>query len=144
MLAGNIEDVFGLNGFQHLIHRVELLRFRMMREVAGVNEKLRLLGQRVDLVDGGLQRAGNVRIGRLVEADVAVADLDKREVVFRWFRVGSQQFRGGHASGDRPDDTGSGPRHALQKASAVDTVFEKIAINEFFQDGPLSGGLLSH
>jgi hypothetical protein len=31
----------------------------------------------------------------------------------------------------------------LKKASAVDAVFEKIAINEFFQDFPLSCGLLS-
>ena len=33
----------------------------------------------VDLVDGQLQRSGDVLVGRLVEADVAVADLDEAE-----------------------------------------------------------------
>src|SRR3984893_12512844 len=114
-----------------------------MREVAGVNEKLRLLWKRVDLVDRCLHRAGNVGISRLVEAAMAVADLHKREIVFRCFRVGSQQFRGGHASGNCPYYAGSGPRHALQKASAVDAVLEKIAVNEFFQSCPFSCGLPS-
>src|SRR5580698_1942474 len=114
-----------------------------MREVAGVNEKLRLHWKRVDFVDRGLHCSDDVRISRLVESDVTVADLDKREVVLRRFRVGSEQFRGGYAPGDRPDDTGSGPGHALKKASAVDAVFEKIAINEFFHDFPLSCDLLS-
>src|SRR5580658_1252673 len=114
VLTGNIKNVFGPNRFQHLIHTVELSGFRLMREVAGVNEKLRLRWKRVDFVDRGLHRTGNVRIGRLVKADVAVADLDKREVVFRWFRVGSEQFRSGYASSDRPDDTGSSPGHTLK------------------------------
>ena len=35
--------------------------------------------QAVDLVDGELQRAGDVLVRRLVEADVAVADLNEAE-----------------------------------------------------------------
>src|ERR1700722_786287 len=107
-----------------------------MREVAGVNEKLRLLWERVDFVDRGLHRASNVGVSRLVEADMAVADLNKREVVFRCFRGGSQQLRGWHASGNCPDYACSGPRHALNKASAVDAVLEKIAVNKFFHSSP--------
>src|ERR1700693_6504842 len=114
-----------------------------MREVAVVNEKLRLLCKPFDLVDRGLHRAGNVGVSRLVEADMAVADLNKREVIFRCFCVGSQQLRGGHASGNCPDYAGSGPRHALKKASAVDAVLEKIAVNKFFHSSPLSCGLPS-
>ena len=46
-----------------------------MRDIAGVNDKGWLDGKRIDLVDRFLQRADGVRIRRLVEPDMAVADL---------------------------------------------------------------------
>src|SRR6266851_5710636 len=56
---------------------VELGGLRQMRDVAGMDHEGRLLRHRVDLVDGFFQRAKRVRIGRLVEADMAVADLQE-------------------------------------------------------------------
>ena len=50
-----------------------------MGDVAGVEEEVGRGGQGVDLVDGELQGAGYVLVGGLVEADVAVADLDEAE-----------------------------------------------------------------
>ena len=56
---------------------VELGRLGEMRDVAGMNDEGRLHRQRVDLVDRFLERADGIRIGGLVEADMAVADLQE-------------------------------------------------------------------
>ena len=58
---------------------VELGHLRQMADVAGVNHERRLYRHRLDPVDRLLQRAARVRIGRLVEADMAVADLQEGE-----------------------------------------------------------------
>ncbi len=63
-----------------------------MGKIARVQNKVRLAVQPVDLVDGCLKRARNVRIGRLVEPDVAVADLHESEV-FLLLRRRAQQSR---------------------------------------------------
>ena len=46
-----------------------------MRQISGMNQEVRRLRQRIDLVDGNLQRSVHIGIGGLVESDVAVADL---------------------------------------------------------------------
>jgi hypothetical protein len=51
-----------------------------LTQITGVNDEVRLMGHRVDLVDCRLQSSGDVRIGWLVKADVTVADLHKAEV----------------------------------------------------------------
>ena len=56
---------------------VEFVRLGEMGDVAGMDHKGRLHRQRLDLADGFLERAERVGIGRLVEADMAVADLQE-------------------------------------------------------------------
>ena len=48
-----------------------------MREIAGVQDERGRLGFGLDLRDRRAQRGGHVGVRRLVESDVAVADLDK-------------------------------------------------------------------
>src|SRR5579862_1152422 len=57
---------------QHLIQSVEFRRVCPVRQIAGVEQELRLTLQGADLVDGGLQRYGYIGVGRFVEADMAV------------------------------------------------------------------------
>jgi peptidoglycan/xylan/chitin deacetylase (PgdA/CDA1 family) len=46
-----------------------------VRQVAGVNHEIRCVAEVVDLLDRVAERAGDVRVGRPGESDVAVADL---------------------------------------------------------------------
>src|SRR5947209_14010687 len=78
VLAGDIEDRQA-RVFDQLVGVVEFLLFGEMADVAGVNHEGWLLRQRLDLRDRLAQRRQCVRIGRLVEADMAVAYLQKRE-----------------------------------------------------------------
>ena len=80
VLAGNVEDLAGFGALDDLLGGVELGRLGRVGDVAGVEQQVVFAGQRVDLVDGQLQCAGDVLICRLVEADVAVADLDEAEL----------------------------------------------------------------
>ena len=54
---------------------VELGRLGEMGDIAGMNDEGWLHAQSLDLVDRFLERAERVGIGRLVEPDMAVADL---------------------------------------------------------------------
>ena len=125
VLAGDKEHVLRGRGFQNLVDVVELAGFRQMADVAGVQHELGRNGQRVDLVHGGLQRGGDIGIGRLVEAHVAVADLHKTEVALGCLTgmrriaeaVGLQHSALQHAERSR-----AGPGHAFQEAAAVDSV----------------------
>ena len=87
------------------------------------------LGQPIDLVDRRLQRRDHIRIGRLVESHVAVADLDKAEVpAFAGMSIHSPWRRPGtpecHRSSSRPARTR--PCHALQKSAPVDAIVVEI------------------
>ena len=69
--------------------------------------------------------AERVRVGRLVEADVAVADLQEgegrgapRRRPARWPRPIDR----GTPPRQRPEDAGAGPGHAFEKAAPVDAV----------------------
>jgi hypothetical protein len=62
-----------------LVGIVELVRFRQMGDVAGVDHKGGLSRHRLDLGDCLAQRAERVGVGGLVEADMAIADLEEGE-----------------------------------------------------------------
>src|SRR5215831_3657531 len=86
-----------------------------MRDVPSVNHKGRLRRQRLDLDDGLLERADHIGIGRLVEADVTIAYLQKIELA----RLSSERpvddsDRPGHTPRDRPQNACPRPRHAFQ------------------------------
>jgi hypothetical protein len=80
-------------------------------EVAGVENQVRPADGGVDLADSDLQGTVYVGICRLVEADVAVADLDESEVrrIFLW---SAEQTRSGYATAKRPDHGCASPLHA--------------------------------
>ena len=94
-----------------------------MRQVSGVDEKIRTARGRIDSPQCGLKRRGDVGVGRLVEADVAVADLHECEIRLRgrlhWF---AEHPRRGHSAGKSPNQAGAGPGHALQESAAVNAV----------------------
>ena len=61
MFARNKEGLLGFGAFQHLVERIELDGLGGTAQVAGVNEEIGWVGQRVDLFDGGLERAHHFR-----------------------------------------------------------------------------------
>ena len=79
VLAGDEEDLLRLRGLQHLVERVVFAGFGRVAEIAGVNDEVGLLRERVDLGDGGFESGGDIGVGGLVEAHVGVADLDEME-----------------------------------------------------------------
>jgi len=67
-----------------------------------------------------LQRGVHIGIGRLVESDVAVADLYELKAIVP---AGlTEQLRGRYAAGHRPHDTGAGPCHAAQESAPVNAI----------------------
>ena len=120
MLAGDVVD--GEPGAaDHLCGIVELIGLGEMGDVAGVDHEGRLLRQRADLGDRLLKRRQRVRVGRLVEADMAVADLQEGEGGgFRRLRLAEQAERFRHAAGDCPQNAGARPDHAFEGVAAAD------------------------
>src|SRR5262245_9678825 len=105
-----------------LIGVVEFLHFREMRDVAGVNHEGGFDGERLDLPDRFIERTEHIRIGRLVETDMAVADLQEGQRGCR-LRPGltDDAERARHAAHNRPQHTGSGPGHAFEYLASIDT-----------------------
>src|SRR3954470_24325657 len=68
-----------------LLHalRVNVAIFGVVREIAGEQNKVRTLRQSVDHVDCALECLGAERVGRPIEANVCIAELNKRE--WRYF-----------------------------------------------------------
>ena len=94
-----------------------------MRDVAGVNHEGRLLRQRSGLGDRFFERGQRIRIRRLLEADMAVGNLQERKAARR-LGVGGrypEHRRSRDAARHRPQQSGPGPDHALQRAAPVDT-----------------------
>jgi hypothetical protein len=87
----------------------KFLLFRQMAYVAGVNHERRLYRQSTDFADRLLERADRIRIGRLVETDMAVADLKESERGGRCHRLAGKPERFRDAAFDRPEDAGSSP-----------------------------------
>ena len=112
---------------QHLISGIELRRLRELADVAGVQQKCRRYRKRVDLRDRGLHRRRHIGVCCLVEADVAVADLDEEEIsILR--RAGTEQAGLRNASTHRPEQTSTCPCHAIQKAATVDVAGEDVGV----------------
>src|SRR5439155_17482098 len=69
-----------------------------------------------DAVERRLQGGVRIGVGLLVEADMAVADLDEGEPVHRCAeRLAAEAETARHAARHRPDDTGAGPGHAFEE-----------------------------
>ena len=78
MLAGNVVNVeLGLT--DQLVGIVEFVGLGEMGDIAGMDHEGRARLQRLDLADGLAKRAERIRIGRFIEADMAVADMRKGE-----------------------------------------------------------------
>ena len=75
VLTGHGVQLRGAQPREELLSQIEFRRLREMRDVAGVDDERRLLGQAVDDVDRAVERSGHIGIRLLVEADVAIADL---------------------------------------------------------------------
>ena len=93
-----------------------------MAQVAGVNDEIGLVGQPVDLIDGRLKRAGDIRVGWLGETDMAVADLHEVELALRGLHFLAKSLGTDHAAANGPGHARSRPSHALEKSPAVNTV----------------------
>ena len=83
MLTRNKENLFRLRAFQYLVQCVVFSGLGRVAQFAGVNDELGLPRQSVDFVDGCLQGGGYIGIRGLVEAHVAVADLEESEFALR-------------------------------------------------------------
>src|SRR5213593_2847240 len=110
VLAWHEEHVLGPAALQHLIKRVELLRFGELGDVSGVNEKRRRRRHCVNSVESDLERFGHVFIRILGKADVTVADLQEAQVSgSRQRTAGLGDLRQGLRYEDAPADC---PKHA--------------------------------
>jgi hypothetical protein len=93
-----------------------------MTKIPGVNNKIRRTLQSIDLVHGCAESAYNVWIRGLVEADVAVADLNEVEFSLGVCRVLAESLRTQNTPTDSPEDASAGPSHAFEKSSTVDAI----------------------
>src|SRR5690242_2879647 len=110
--------------FQHLLGVIELLIAGELRDVAGVNDEIGPVRQRLHLGDGFAEGSTSVGIGWLVEADVAVADLRKRERLGDHVLGGRgkrcvESYRAADPAFKSEQGAGARPRHALEKSAAV-------------------------
>jgi hypothetical protein len=130
VLSGDVEDLADLGPFEDLGDRVIFIGFRQVGQVAGVDQEVRRLRQCVDLSDRLLERGGHVLVRLLGEADVAIADLDKREVARLCPCKGFTERAGReYAAAGRPDEPRAGPGHALEETAPVHAV--SVVITDF-------------
>jgi len=106
---------------EHLVGVIELRRFGQMGDVPGMNNEGRLDLHGLHDADRLAQRAQCVGIGRLIESDMAVAHLQKREAR----RLGRQSLadqsdRVRHAAADGPQHPGARPNHAFEYLAAAE------------------------
>ena len=101
VFAGDIEHFLLTKALENLVQGVEFGGLGKVGEVAGVENQFRLLDGRVDLIDCHLQRAVDISVSRLVEADVAVADLNESEVGgFGLAFLCAEKLRTGYTAGE--------------------------------------------
>ena len=119
VLAGDVEHLAGPCLFQQFGHGVELLGLGQVRQVAGMHHEIGSLRLRVDQCDRLAQAGDRIGVGRLVEADMAVADLHEAEGGV--LRRGVLEQRAGvrDAAMHQPQRAGAGPGHALEEAPPV-------------------------
>src|SRR4029077_5888982 len=120
---------------------VKFGRLREMGDIAGVNDEGWLDRKRIDLVQRFLERADSVRVRRLVESDMAVADLQKGQPTrFRCPCLADNAHRAGDAAGDSPQHAGTGPGHAFENLAAADAAI--VAVIKSHRQSPLKPGSL--
>jgi hypothetical protein len=126
---------------EHLAHpsalelsrqRVELLRLLAIGEIPGVEEEGGQWLQRLDLVQGRLQRGRHILVGSSGKADVAVADLDGAELPGgrRLCREGRGEAAGGEdPAAHGPQHARADPGHAFEEPAAVDAVVAHVVLD---------------
>jgi hypothetical protein len=87
-------------------------------DVAGVDQEGGLFSHSGHMTERLLEGAGDVGVHRLIEAEVAVADLGKAEACLRGLCL-ADQVRPGNAAGDGPDHGAARPGHAFQESAPV-------------------------
>src|SRR6516165_9468275 len=92
-----------------------------MADIACVDHEVRLRGRGFDTVYRFLQRPKYIRIGRLVEADMAIGNLHEGESARRGLRLGfaKKAERFWHTPLYRPKHACAHPHHTFEHATAV-------------------------
>src|SRR4051794_34392353 len=98
VLTGYVEHAVGLHFLENLVGRVELGRLGELRDVARMQYERRPLRERVELRDRLTQGGPHIRVGFLVEANVAVADLGEEDALLlglgeKWRAADCERFR---------------------------------------------------
>ena len=115
VLAGGNVQRAGPEGLEEAVGDLELLGLREVRHVAGMDDERRRRRHAVDLGDRLAESGGDVGIGLLGEADVAVADLHEVEAAgIGLLRRILQRVRPRHAADQGPGEAGARPCHAFQ------------------------------
>ena len=108
-------------GADDLPSSIEFLGLRQVRHIAGVqHEQPAAARQGAHFLDRRAERCVRVGVRVLVEADMAIADLDERETP--GFRRGDridQAERPRHTALQRPDDPGAAPCRTSQQRAAI-------------------------
>src|SRR5260370_29679441 len=84
-------------------------------------------GHRVDAIESNLEGLRHIFVCVFAETDVTVADLKKAEIRSRRQRVScfrdlGKGSRRKHPAAYGPKEARAGPRHAVEKAAAIDSV----------------------
>src|SRR5271170_601327 len=119
VFAGYVVNIFGNARLKDLIDGIELFGFSEVAYIAGVQQKLRGYTQGIDLLDCRVEGSDDVLVCGLVEAHVAVADLNETEVtlgVSDGKIAGTAEAVGlQHAAAQHAERAGTGPGHAFQE-----------------------------
>src|SRR5436305_14552945 len=100
-----------------------------MSDIAGVDHEGRFYRHRLDFADRLLERADRVGIGRLVEADMAVADLQEAQPGrLGGLRRADKAERARYPARNGPEHAGAGPGHAFQHPPAANAAAMFIVI----------------
>src|SRR5437868_768885 len=134
MLTRYKKYIFCFAALEHLIKRVELLRFGQLGDVSRVNEKRRWRRHRINAIERNLERLRHIFVCLFAEADVTIANLEKAKVRSRRQRASclrdfSKGSRRKHPAAYGPKQPRAGPCHALEKAAAIDSVVFVIVRN---------------
>src|SRR5208337_3820321 len=116
---------------------VELHGLRKMGDIAGVDHEGGPDWKVAHLADRFLQSSQRVGVGRFVEADMAVGNLQEAEtrglLSGRLRRTRAEELRGfRHATAERPNDAGPSPDHTFEGAAPVDPCVLLVVRHVFF------------
>src|SRR5271165_5588351 len=126
VLTGDVENILRGGALQNLLNAVEFFRLREMADIPRMQQEFRRRRQRVNFIDSSLQGSRNIRIRRLVETHVTVADLHETQLALHVARA--HLCKAAHAVGFQnaalhdAERARSRPRHAFQEAAAIDPI----------------------